>query len=166
MNTGHLKIEPYKNADRDGLLQLLVLLQVNYYQKVTSTALQELHKEVDPVASYKRYLDLIDGDCEDVWKIFLARTEDSRLAGFIIGSVARDEDLIKPIKGKVEDWFVLDEYRSKGVGLNLYQSLEAWLKQKGCSVVESSTWPDNDVSIEMHKKLGFIYTEVSFGKKL
>jgi GNAT superfamily N-acetyltransferase len=166
MNTCQVKIEPYKNADREDLLKLLVLLQINHYQKVTSTALQELYKEVNPVASYNRYLDLIDRDSEQVWKVFLARCEEGELAGFIIGSTSSDEDLVKPVKGKVEDWFVLDKYRSNGVGFKLYQSLEAWLKQKGCSIVESSTWPDNDISIEMHKKLGFIYTEVSFGKKL
>ncbi len=166
MNTTDISIVAYNKTDAPELLRLLVVLQVDYYKKVASKELQELHLEVDPVASYQRYIDLINSDQDDNWKVFLARTLNNETVGFIIGNVTTDEDLVKPIVGKIEDWIVLEEYRASGVGLNLYKELESWFKAKGCTSLASSTWPDNEVSIKMHQKLGFITTEVCFGKPL
>ena len=103
---------------------------------------------------------------DDTWKIYLATTPENKPVGFIIGSIERDEYLVKGNIGKFEDWFVGPEYRGNGIGVALYNQLEKWFKRKGCQQVMSDTWQGNELSIKAHKKLGFFVSGVMFGKKL
>ena len=68
----------------------------------------------------------------------------------------------------VEAWYIKPEYRGNGYGASLMKQAEKWAASKGYSELASDTEVENDLSIAMHKHLGFVETErvVCFLKKL
>ena len=96
----------------------------------------------------------------------LATTESSAVVGMIIGSISEDDELVMGKIGQFEDWYVVPSSRGNGIGVQLYQQLEKWFKEKGCQQVCSDTWEGNELSIKTHKKMGFFVSGIRFSKKL
>ena len=161
-----ISVKEYQTSDAQELLRLMFDLQITYFPEIVSKLKQELDRETDAMASYRKYIDEIQEDATNTWKILMAKTVSEKTIGFIIGSITVDEDLVNGSIGKIEDWFVEKEFRSQGAGMLLYKTLENWFIEKGCDQVESDTWAENEISIKAHQKLGFTITGVQFGKKL
>jgi len=70
--------------------------------------------------------------------------------------------------GYIEGWFVYPDFRGRGVAGVLAGAAEEWARGMGCTEMASDTWPDNEVSIRAHQKLGYREAErlVHFVKKL
>ena len=70
--------------------------------------------------------------------------------------------------GYLEGWYVEPEWRRRGVGSALVAAFEAWARERGCGEVASDTWPDNEISISAHRRLGFLEVDyaVRFRKLL
>lgn len=166
MKLNEFSIIEYKKSHASELLRLLLQLHDSYFHENASKQIQEIKEEGDMQKSYEDYLNLVNESDDDTWKIYLATTPENKPVGFIIGSIERDEYLVKGNIGKFEDWFVGPEYRGNGIGVALYNQLEKWFKRKGCQQVMSDTWQGNELSIKAHKKLGFFVSGVMFGKKL
>ena len=68
----------------------------------------------------------------------------------------------------VEGWFILPEQRRRGLGKALMKAAENWAASQGCAELGSDTQADNDLSIEVHKQLGFQEVErlVCFLKRI
>jgi aminoglycoside 6'-N-acetyltransferase I len=89
--------------------------------------------------------------------------------GWLESSLREIPESLKPEKmGYLEGWFVVPKYRRKGIGKKLVEAAEAWAREQGCSVMGSDTWPENEVSLIAHEKLGYgVYERaVNFRKKL
>ena len=147
------------------LLQLLLELHATYFTANASSQIQELNREKDIRQSYQDYITGINED-SDNWKVLLAFTREQQAIGFITGSITNDENLVRNRIGKLEDWYVTESYRAKGVGMQLYNILETWFKQQGCTQVLSETWHGNTLSLKAHEQLGFFVSGVAFGKTL
>jgi aminoglycoside 6'-N-acetyltransferase I len=156
----------YTPVVADKLLNLLLKLHSTYFRKNAAKPIQELRKEKDINKSYEDYIKFISKRNNKDWKILLAVSSAQEPIGFIIGSVEKDNELVRGTIGKFEDWFVEDEWRGLGVGKKLYNELEKWFKKKGCQQVMSDTWDGNKLSIKAHKELGFFVSGISFSKKL
>ncbi len=166
MEATEFSIIEYKTSDSSELLRLLLELHKTYFTRYAAKHIQEINAEIDIKKSYEDYINLINGSTDDTWKILLAVSSQHKIIGFIIGSIDKDEYLVKSTIGKFEDWFVEEEYRGKGIGIMLYNKLENWFRKKGCQQVMSDTWEGNELSIKAHKKLGFFVSGVMFGKRL
>lgn len=57
--------------------------------------------------------------------------------------------------GYLEGWFVLPDYRGKGVGKILMNAMESWAKAQGCKEIASDCEVSNDTSCAAHTALGF-----------
>lgn len=156
----------YQPSDAPELLRLLLELHSTYFRKSASSQIQQLRAETNMEQAYKQYIDQINEDKDGIWKIYLATATGNRIIGYIIGSIEKDESLVYNTIGKLEDWYVEEAYREKGVGGELYHKLEDWYRERGCQQVLSDTWQDNMSSINAHKKLGFFVSGVMFGKIL
>lgn len=68
----------------------------------------------------------------------------------------------------VEAWYIKPAHQGKGYGKRLMLQAETWAVSQGCSELASDTDIDNELSISMHKRLGFAETErvVCFLKSL
>lgn len=70
--------------------------------------------------------------------------------------------------GFLEGWYVVPEFRRRGVGRGLVAAAEQWARDKGCREFASDALADNAVSAQAHRALGFDEVEVirCFRKKL
>jgi aminoglycoside 6'-N-acetyltransferase I len=55
----------------------------------------------------------------------------------------------------IEGWFVVPEQRRQGLGRVLVKAAEDWAVSKGCNELGSDTEASNNLSIQVHKQLGF-----------
>jgi GNAT superfamily N-acetyltransferase len=62
--------------------------------------------------------------------------------------------------GFLEGWYVVPEYRRRGVGRALVAASEAWAASLGCKEFASNALADNDMSTKAHTSLGFEEVEV------
>lgn len=92
----------------------------------------------------------------DRW-IGVAENPDSDLMGFI--EVSTRHDYVEGCKNSpvayLKGLYVKDSYRNQGVAKNLIATAEQWVREKGFNEIASDTDLDNNMSIQMHVKLGF-----------
>jgi aminoglycoside 6'-N-acetyltransferase I len=89
--------------------------------------------------------------------ILVAEAPDAAVAGFLevgLRSHADGCDPKHPV-GFVEGWFVVEDYRRKGVGTQLLAAAEDWARHQGCVEMASDTWIDQPVSQRVHEALKF-----------
>jgi L-amino acid N-acyltransferase YncA len=161
-----IEITTYVPGDHSELLRLLLELHTTYFHQTASPQIQELELDHDIRNSYGTYVDFLDKNRDNNWKVFVARSAPKQLVGFIIGSIVSDPALVYNKVGKFEDWFVEPGHRKKGTGLKLYSELENWFRANGCMQVQSDTWQGNELSIHAHERLGFFVSGIRFSKKL
>ena len=161
-----ISIVSYDHADHAEVLRLLLMLHSTYFNENAPEEYRELRKEKQLKTSYEKYLTGIEKNKDSTWKILVAKNKDGLIAGFIIGSITKDESLVSGNIGKLEDWYIDPSFRTHGAGIALYNELEKWFKSKGCHQVSSGTWEGNDLSIAAHKKAGFFISEITFSKKI
>ena len=166
MDTDKISIIDYNSSWSADLLWLLLDLHETYFHQNASKQIQELRAEHDLTRAYEGYIRYINEHNDKDWKIFIAVTNEGKPIGFIIGSIAKEDELVRGNIGKLEDWLVADAYRGQSIGKKLYQELENWFKIHDCDQVISDTWYGNELSIRAHQQLGFFITGLSFGKRL
>lgn len=166
MSLDKIEIIDYTTLDHAELLRLLLELQSSYFDQSSSPELREVRQDRNVKKSYEDYINYVEKIKDDSWKIFLAKSNSGKFVGFIIGSIETDEDMVLGKMGKIEDWFVGEQLRGKGIGKELYNKLEKWFREKGCQQVLSETWYGNELSIDAHQRMGFFKSGIMFAKKL
>ncbi len=92
---------------------------------------------------------------------FIVRAQDGRGVGFAEASLRTDYvngTESSPV-GYLEGLFVKPEARGQGVARMLVDAVADWAVAHGCAELASDTQPDNLVSQEVHRQLGFVETE-------
>ena len=101
--------------------------------------------------------------------VFVAIRPTGGLGGFLEGGTSKYADgcANSPV-GYIEGWYVDEELRQKGVGGSLVQAMEDWARARGLTEMGSDTWLENETSIAVHGRLGYVEMErlVHFAKKL
>ena len=166
MTSNKIEIISYASSYHSELLRLLLELHSTYFTETSSDQIQEVRRDKNMKKSYENYLNMIEDNKDSSWQIFLAKTNSNNIAGFIIGSISIDEELVLSNVGTIEDWFVEHEFRQHGIGMQLYNKLERWFIEKGCKQVQSDTWQGNQLSIKTHQQLGFFISGIKFSKRL
>lgn len=118
-----------------------------------------------------RYLEeAILKDCrEKDGKIFVTETN-NKIIGFAWCCVEEEPtDLMyyEPLRKVVYvgDLFVLEEYRSQGVGRGLVNKIEDYAKEKGLYFIKLQTNAKNNLARDIYKNLGFEEEEVVLIKR-
>lgn len=93
----------------------------------------------------------------DKW-IGVAEDPKSVLVGFVEVSTRYDyvEGIDKSPVAYLEGLYVKESHRGHGVARSLVVAAEQWAKQNAMTEIASDVEIDNQPSIQMHKKLGFI----------
>lgn len=102
---------------------------------------------------------------EDKFYTFVAE-EDGKLVGYICGYTEERPSRIFDKKGMIEDWFVRQEYRNKGVGKQLLDALIKEFKKEKCTHLYVSAFANNHETIEKYHKMGFIDMDLSMVKEI
>jgi GNAT superfamily N-acetyltransferase len=101
--------------------------------------------------------------------VFVWEKPDGALGGFAEGSIRRYADgcSTSPV-GFLEAWYVVPGLRRRGVGRQLVEAVEDWVRSKGCTEMGSDTELGNALSRSIHTSVGYREVEkaVHFAKSL
>jgi GNAT superfamily N-acetyltransferase len=123
---------------------------------------------------YEEYDQLLDTDwtfSEEGTAYFKERIDDGcvvvaisddMVVGYLCGGLTRAESYRKlPTTAELENMFVLEKHRSKGIGKMLMDAFLDWCKTKGAGIVRVKSDARNTKAIDFYKKAGFLgYTLV------
>src|SRR5262249_8427781 len=90
------------------------------------------------------------------WAVLVAIRPAGGLCGFLEASIrpfAEGCDT-RPV-GYVEGWFVDPDMRRPGAGKALVMTAEQWAAGHGCTELASDAHPENTISLQAHRALGF-----------
>ncbi len=92
----------------------------------------------------------INGGC-----LLVARV-DNKIVGYLNGGIHNKKTSHRtiPVFAELENMFVLDEYRNKGIGTKLYLAFENWCKSKGAQRIQLFAFSRNIAGINFYRKNG------------
>ena len=95
------------------------------------------------------------GERQDPMEVLLA-VDGGEVLGFAEVSIRSHAEGCRPGRiAYLEGWFVLPEWRGRGVGAALIRAGEAWGRAQGCRELASDTELDHAGSAAAHRALGF-----------
>lgn len=101
---------------------------------------------------------------------FITESEDGTICGFVEVSLRHEyvEGASSSPVAYLEGWFVLPEWRGRGIGKQLIQHAERWAVDSGCTELASDSLAGNSEGIASHISCGFslVSTVVHLIKKL
>lgn len=86
--------------------------------------------------------------------IFVA-IEDNKIVGFITGEIFKKKAWYNVQLGEINNIFVLEEYRQKGIGKKLVKTMMDTFKQEGITNIDLYTFGNNIDAIKFYEKIGF-----------
>jgi len=117
---------------------------------------QEHAQELALILSGKRFgaLPLVE---------FVAEASDGSLVGFLEAGLRSHAEGCNPAQpvGYVEGWYVAEACRGRGIGKRLLHMAEEWARQQGCTEMASDAVIENELSQNVHQRLGFQAVECS-----
>lgn len=131
-------------------------LELNEYHRMRHT-LWPKHTEDD---LFREMMMIIEGKTfyknELSWTTFVVVRDNGKIGGFIEITQYSELDFCnsKPV-GFIEGWYVDEDLRNQGVGMQLVETAENWLKINGCTEIASDVEEDNVISQKAHRALGF-----------
>jgi len=89
--------------------------------------------------------------------VLVAHDARARLVGFAEVSIrSYAEGCATDHVGFLEGWFVIPEYRRRGIGRSLVTAAERWAQSQGCIEFASDALADDELSALAHRSLGFV----------
>ena len=86
--------------------------------------------------------------------IFVAE-EDEKIVGFITGEILHKEEWYTVQLGTINNLYVLEDYRHKGIGKQLMQTMMNSFREKGIETFELYAFSNNVDALKFYEKLGF-----------
>lgn len=92
----------------------------------------------------------------DTYPVWVCANGQGKLVGFIEVSCRDYVDGCKtsPV-GYVEGIYVSPDYRHQGIARQFFEISEAWARAQGCVEMASDTDLDNQISRDVHRKVGY-----------
>ena len=149
-------IRPARREDLDAITQLIVRLK-------------RLNAEFDPllevvpeiVEASRKY---VENALESPSSVVLVAVEGDRIVGVFKGDV-EDRIFYKPrYAGVIREFYVLPEYRRKGIGKRLMMEGIELLRKKGAELIMASFPALNEIAVNFYKKMNFRPIEYLFAK--
>lgn len=98
--------------------------------------------------------------------VLLVAAEGSKVVGLLKGDV-EDRIFYKPRHaGVIKEFYILPEYRRKGIGKRLMMEGVEQLRKKGAEIIMASFPALNEIAINFYKKMGFRPIEYLFAKEV
>jgi len=151
-------IRPARREDLDAITQLIVRLK-------------RLNAEFDPLlevvpeiveVSHK----YVENALESPSSVLLVAVDGDKVVGVFKGDV-EDRIFYKPrFAGVIREFYVLPEYRRKGIGKRLMMEGIELLRKKGAELIMASFPALNEIAVNFYKKMNFRPIEYLFAKEI
>ncbi len=104
---------------------------------------------------------------ESVDGLSLLAKENGEAVGYLVGGIVAPEDYrtITSV-AELENMYVKDAMRAKGVGAQLVEKFEAWCKEKGVNVIRVVASAENNDAIRFYKARGAKAVSLTLEKNL
>lgn len=145
-----MNIRRVKEADADGVLQLLV--QVN---NVHSKNRPDLFIKDKTKYTKEELLSLMK---DEKRPIFVATDDTNQVLGYafcVYQSHVEDNNFPDIVTMYIDDICVDENCRGKHVGTALYEYVKTYARENGCYNVTLNVWDKNDAALAFYKKCGF-----------
>ena len=157
-----MRIRVANSGDKQVLIRLLAGPHVDEKEKYSKRVQQE--------EEYKNPKETIEKSMKDFlsdskYLVFIAFDPEEAL-GCIVGQVKQKPHKTHEREGYVEDWCVINEHRSKGVGSALFEKLVAEFRKLGCMHLALDTYAENANAIKIYHKKGFVDRLITMKKNL
>lgn len=97
----------------------------------------------------------------------LVAITDGKVGGYLVGAIIEHEDYRNISKlAEAENMFVLEEYRSSGIGKKLFNEFIKWCKSKGAKRIRAVASVQNTKAIEFYKREGFKEYNLTLEKEI
>jgi len=150
-----------RKANKTDKVQIQALMdELNLYRKkIFSSDNQIFHDRINP------YPLLEDKDFDESF-IFVAMNDSDNIVGFIQGgiNIRKNHKLSK--LGYIDELYVQDEARGKGVAKNLFSELESELRKQGCDHMTTHTDFENGLSQQFYLQAGMHKATIELWKEL
>ncbi len=86
----------------------------------------------------------------------LVALADNEIVGYLCGGLTKAEVYRKlPLVAELENTFVQEDYRSKGIGKQLYDEFLVWCREKKVGKVKVEASAQNELAIKFYRKNHF-----------
>ncbi len=151
-------IRPATKEDLDSATQLVVRLK---RLNAEFDPLLEVAPDIEQAA--RKYL---ENAMAGSTSVLLVAVEGTKVVGLLKGDV-EDRIFYQPkYAGIIREFYVLPEYRRKGIGKRLMMEGVEQLRKKGAEVIMASFPALNEIAINFYKKMGFRPVEYLFAKEV
>jgi len=161
-----IKIRTLRKNDEKQLLDLAIY----FFKKEQRGKIAS--KKLLPLIEYKDYDKHLKEDVKRYMKlnpreaiIFVAE-DNKKLIGYIYGRIEKRPIMVLNKCGIIEDWFMKEKYRGKGIGEMLWDKLIRWFKSKKCNCLKTDAYLTNKLAIDIYHKLGFSDEKIAMLRKL
>lgn len=160
-----MEIIEFEEKYRNQVTHLLVELQ-SYLAEIDDEKVQIVNAEFR-----NNYLDyVLDTVKFDNGKIYLA-VENNEPIGLIAGTIEqkdREDELCTnlPVRGVVTELVVSQNNRGKGVGKELFSTMETYFKIMNCEFVSVNVFALNKTAISFYQRLGYKERNIEMIRKL
>lgn len=163
VNDDELSVRRATRKDQATVLRFHHALYVEFRDEIAAP-------DIIPLFAYKNMEATLREDVEGLLSarsaaVFLAE-QAGQAVGYISGHIEVDHRRVLCRRGVVEDWYVADAARGRGIGPRLLNTLIDWFRADGCELVESGTWAFNERARKAHAKAGFTEIEIKLRKRL
>ena len=149
-----ITIRPFQQSDRDLLIKLMGLFN-QYIQSIDDKQRTE-YKE----GSSEYFVDKMIVLCDEKAGVIFVACDGEKVIGFVSGYVDEQDidekmETIPAIPGVVGELFVCEEYRGQKVGKRLLETIELYLKNKGCSIIRFAVFGPNTIARQFYSRTGY-----------
>jgi ribosomal protein S18 acetylase RimI-like enzyme len=103
----------------------------------------------------------------EIDRIVLVAVEDRKIIAYIRGTLAKTLHVLNvKLRGVIDNLYVEEEYRRKGVAKNLIEELIKWFKEKNVDVMTVHVYLLNSKAIALYKKFGFKEYSLNMNRRL
>jgi ribosomal protein S18 acetylase RimI-like enzyme len=115
---------------------------------------------------YKKYL-VHDLKMQNIDRIILVAVEDGKIIAYIRGLLVKTLHIFNvKLRGIIDNLYVEEKYRKKGIAKKLIDELIKWFKEKNVDVMTLHVYPHNSRAIALYKKFGFNKYSLNMSRKL
>ena len=125
-------------------------------QELSLELLKKEQKEYDSLLDLDGFFDGVGISREDGY-VFVA-VVDGEIVGYMCGGLAKVGSfgrLPGVVVAEIETFFVLEKFRSLGIGKRLHGKFVEWVKGKSADKMRLDVHPENELAIKFYRENGF-----------